>query len=113
RTLHAHTRSAPSPASGRGDTPSTRPDCRSSNERLDSRLMTKLLEQALEAVRRLPPDSQDEIARAIPQFSARGGEPGHLDAAPLPAVVRGLAHAKRPQFRSDGEVHAGFRRLDG
>src|SRR5262249_56653395 len=28
-------------------------------------LMTKLLEQALEAVRRLPPDSQDEIACAM------------------------------------------------
>jgi hypothetical protein len=27
-------------------------------------LMTKLLEKALEAVRRLPPDSQDEIALA-------------------------------------------------
>jgi hypothetical protein len=27
--------------------------------------MTKLLEKALEAVRRLPPDSQDEIARWI------------------------------------------------
>src|SRR5712691_367771 len=27
--------------------------------------MTKLLEQALEAVRRLPPESQDDIARAM------------------------------------------------
>ena len=27
--------------------------------------MTKLLEQAIEAVRRLPADSQDDIARAI------------------------------------------------
>jgi hypothetical protein len=27
--------------------------------------MTKLLEQALEAVRRLPPDSQDHIALAM------------------------------------------------
>src|SRR5580692_8546784 len=29
------------------------------------RYMTKLLEQAIEAVRQLPADSQDEIARAI------------------------------------------------
>jgi len=58
--------------------------------------MTKLLEQALEAVRRLPPDSQDEIARAILQFAARGGEPEEIDAAHLPAVLEGLAQAKRP-----------------
>ena len=37
--------------------------------------MTKLLEKALEAVRRLPPDSQDQIALAMLSLSANDGEP--------------------------------------
>ena len=34
--------------------------------------MTKLLEKALNAVRRLPPESQDEIARAISSWLSGG-----------------------------------------
>ncbi|TMJ27339.1 MAG: hypothetical protein E6G88_14305 [Alphaproteobacteria bacterium] len=74
--------------------------------------MTKLLEQALEAVRRLPPGSQDEIARAMLQLAASDGEPEEIDAAHLPAVLEGLAQAKRRQFASDAEVEAAFRRFD-
>jgi DNA-binding TFAR19-related protein (PDSD5 family) len=74
--------------------------------------MTKLLEQALEAVRRLPPDSQDEIARAMLQLAASGGEPEEIDATHLPAVLEGLAQAKRRQFAGDAEVEAAFRRFD-
>jgi DNA-binding TFAR19-related protein (PDSD5 family) len=74
--------------------------------------MTKLLEQALEAVRRLLPDSQDEIARAMLQLAASGGEPEEIDAADLPAVLEGLAQAKRRQFASDAEVEAAFRRFE-
>ena len=72
--------------------------------------MTKLLEQALEAVRRLPPGSQDEIAML--QLAASDGEPEEIDAAHLPAVLEGLAQAKRRQFASDAEVEAAFRRFD-
>jgi hypothetical protein len=74
--------------------------------------MTKLLEQALEAVRRLPADSQDEIARAMLQLAAGGGEPEEIDAVDLPAVLEGLAQAKRRQFASDAEVEAAFRRFE-
>jgi len=74
--------------------------------------MTKLLEQALEAVRRLPPGSQDEIARAMLQLAASDGEPEEIDAAHLPAVLEGLAQAKRRRFASDAEVEAAFRRFD-
>jgi DNA-binding TFAR19-related protein (PDSD5 family) len=74
--------------------------------------MTKLIEQALEAVRRLLPDSQDEIARAMLQLAASGGEPEEIDAADLPAVLEGLAQAKRRQFASDAEVEAAFRRFE-
>jgi hypothetical protein len=75
-------------------------------------LMTKLLEKALEAVRRLPPDSQDEIALAMLTLSGHEGEPEEIDPAHLPAVLEGLAQAKRRQFATDAEVEAAFRRFE-
>jgi hypothetical protein len=74
--------------------------------------MTKLLERALEAVRRLWPDTQDEIARAILQLAAGDAEPEEIDAAHLPAVLEGLAQAKQRQFASDAEAERAFRRFD-
>ena len=74
--------------------------------------MTKLLEKALEAVRRLPPDSQDEIARAMLILTGNEGEPEEIEPAHLPAVLEGLAQAKRRQFATDAEVEAAFRRFE-
>lgn len=75
--------------------------------------MTKLLEHALEAVRRLPPEGQDEIARAMLTL-ARGdeAEPEPIDPTHLPAVLEGLAQARRRQFATDAEIAAAFRRFD-
>jgi hypothetical protein len=75
-------------------------------------IMTKLLEKALEAVRRLPPDSQDEIALAMLALSGREGEPEEIDPAHLPAVLEGLAQAKRRPFATDAEIEAAFRRFE-
>jgi hypothetical protein len=74
--------------------------------------MTKLLDRALDLVRRLPPDSQDEIARAMINLAAGDSEPEQIDPAHLPAVLRGLAQAKRREFATDEEVEAAFRRFD-
>ena len=74
--------------------------------------MTKLLERALEAVRRLPPESQDEIALAMLTLSGSEGEPEDIDPAHLPAVLEGLNQAKRRAFASDAEIEAAFRRFD-
>lgn len=74
--------------------------------------MTKLLEKALEAVRKLPSASQDEIARAMLRLSANDGEPEVVDPVHLPAVLEGLAQAKRGEFAADTEVEAAFRRFD-
>ena len=74
--------------------------------------MTKLLEKALEAVRRLPPDGQDEIALAMLTLTGNEGEPEEIEPAHLPAVLEGLAQAKRRQFASDDEVEAAFRRFE-
>jgi hypothetical protein len=75
--------------------------------------MTKLLERALEAVSRLPAANQDEIARVMLRLAANDGEPEEIDAAHLPAVLEGLAQAKRREFASDAEVEAAFRSFDG
>ena len=74
--------------------------------------MTKLLEQALTAVRRLPAESQDEIARAMLHLAAGDGEPEQVDPAHLSAVLEGLAQADRREFATDAEVEAAFRRFD-
>lgn len=74
--------------------------------------MTKLLEKALEAVRRLPPDSQDEIALAMLTLTGNDGQAEEIDPAHLPAVLEGLAQAKRRQFATDDEVEAAFRRFE-
>jgi hypothetical protein len=74
--------------------------------------MTKLLEKALEAVRRLPPDSQDEIALAMLTLSGNDGEPEDIAAAHSPAVLEGLAQAKRREFAADAEIEAAFRRFE-
>ncbi len=74
--------------------------------------MTKLLEKALEAVRQLPPDSQDEIARAMLTLAGDEGEPEELDPAHLSAVLEGLAQAKRREFATDSEVEAAFHLFD-
>ena len=74
--------------------------------------MTKLLEKALEAVRRLSPDDQDEIALAMLTLAGNEGEPEEIDPAHLPSVLEGLAQAKRRQFATDAEVEAAFRRFE-
>ena len=74
--------------------------------------MTKLLEKALEAVRQLPPEGQDEIARAMLNLAGDESEPEPVDPAHLAAVLEGLAQAKRRQFASDAEVEAAFRRFE-
>jgi hypothetical protein len=75
-------------------------------------LMTKLLERALEEVRRLPSEAQDEIARAMLALAAAGSEPEEIDAAHLPAVLEGLAQARQGRLAGDAEVEAAFRRFD-
>lgn len=74
--------------------------------------MTKLLEKAVEAVRKLSVAEQDEIARAMLQLAKSDGEPEAVDASHLSAVLEGLAQAKRHEFVSDTEVEAAFRRFD-
>jgi hypothetical protein len=74
--------------------------------------MTKLLARALEAVRQLPPDSQDEIARAMLSLAGGEGEPEDIDPAHVADVLASLAEARRRKFATEDEVEAAFRRFD-
>ena len=74
--------------------------------------MTKLLEQALEAVRRLSSESQDEIARAMLHLAEGEGAPERVAPAHLAAILEGLAQAQRREFVSEAEVEAAFHRFD-
>jgi hypothetical protein len=74
--------------------------------------MTKLLDKALAAVRRLPEASQDDIARAMLHLAAGEGEPEPVEQAHLSAVLQGIAQAQRRQFASDDEIEAALRRFD-
>jgi hypothetical protein len=73
--------------------------------------MTKLLEKAVETVRKLSSESQDEIARAMLQL-ADEGEPEPVNPAHISAVLEGLAQAQSGQYASFSDVEAAFRRFD-
>ena len=70
--------------------------------------MTKLLEKALEAVRRLPDDGQDEIARAMLALAGEGGEsePLTLTDDEREAIARSKAAASHGEFATDEQVRA-------
>lgn len=74
--------------------------------------MTKLLEQALDAVRRLPDDAQDAIALTMMLAIPNDLEPEDIPAEHLEAVLEGLAQAERGEFASDEQVAAAWRRFD-
>jgi hypothetical protein len=69
--------------------------------------MTKLLEQAIEAARRLTADEQDDIARAILQL-AGSEQPAPVALTPQEreAIANSKAAAARGEFATDDEVRA-------
>lgn len=75
--------------------------------------MTRLLEQALEAVRRMSPDSQDVIAKLLLDISeGDASEPEDIPAEHLDDVMAGLAEADRGEFATDEDVAAAWQRFE-
>ncbi len=69
--------------------------------------MTKLLDEAVEAVRRLPSDDQDDIARAMIQLAGSGfAVPVVLSPEEREAITRSKAAAERGEFATDEQVKA-------
>jgi hypothetical protein len=70
-------------------------------------IMTKLLDEAMEAVRRLPSDDQDDIARAIMQLAGADDlAPVVLSPEEREAIARSKAAAARGEFATDEQVRA-------
>ena len=68
--------------------------------------MTKLLEKAIAAVRKLAPERQDELAEVL--LSASSETPLELTTEELEAVEAGLADANAGRFATDEEVEELF-----
>ena len=66
--------------------------------------MTKLLEEALETVRRLPVESQDEIARAMLALAGGASQPVPLTPEESAAIALSKAAADRGEFASEEQV---------
>ncbi len=68
--------------------------------------MTKLLDQAIEAVRVLPPGEQDDIARLLLHLAREDAEPLALSPEERVAITRSKEAAARGEFASDEQVGA-------
>jgi hypothetical protein len=70
--------------------------------------MTKLLDQALEAARGLPPDAQDDIARFVLQLAGTddGVSPVPLSSDERAAITVSKAAAARGEFATNEQVRA-------
>ena len=64
------------------------------------------IDQAIDALRKLSPKRQEELADYIYHLAHDGREPEEVDPADLPAVLEGLEQAKRRQFASPERVAA-------
>jgi hypothetical protein len=68
--------------------------------------MTKLLDQALEVVRGLPPEAQDDVARMMLQLASDDSEPIALSPEERAAIAASKAAAARGEFATDEQVRA-------
>jgi predicted transcriptional regulator len=69
--------------------------------------MTKLLDRALETVRRLPSEAQDDIAHVVLRLAGADDEPpAALTAEEQAAIAASKAAATRGEFATDEEVRA-------
>lgn len=68
--------------------------------------MTKLLDQAVEAARALPPELQDDIARLVFQLAGNEEPPVILSAEERAALDLSKAAVARGEFATDEQVRA-------
>jgi predicted transcriptional regulator len=68
--------------------------------------MTRLLEQAVETVRGLPPEIQDELARMLLQLAGQDQPLLQLTAEEAASFDESLAQADRGDFATDEQVRA-------
>ena len=69
-------------------------------------MTTPTIDQAIDALRKLSPKRQEELAGDTDHLAHDDREPEDIDPADLPAVLEGLEQAKRRQFASPERVAA-------
>lgn len=74
--------------------------------------MTKLLEQAVEVVRDLSPEVQDDLARILLQLAGKDQPVIQLSAAEEASLAESLAQADRGEFATDEQVRAIWAKYD-
>jgi hypothetical protein len=72
--------------------------------------MTVLLEQAIERVRALPPETQDDFARVLLRLAGDGETIYHLTAEEEADLIEADAEIARGETASGAEVEAVFSR---
>ncbi|MCJ2050800.1 hypothetical protein [Methylobacterium sp. J-070] len=73
--------------------------------------MTDLLDKAVEAVRRMPPDTQETIAQAMLDLAGLGATV-EIDPDDLQDVLAGLDEIARGDIATDEEVKSAFRQFE-
>jgi predicted transcriptional regulator len=68
--------------------------------------MMKVLEDAIEKVRKLPEERQVYVAEVLEQIAAAGGDPFTVPEEHRAAVLEGLEQAERGEFVNDDEMAA-------
>jgi len=68
--------------------------------------MTKLLEHAVDAVRALPPEVQDDLARILLQFAGEEQPAIQLTVEEESSFEESLAQEDRGEFATDEQVRA-------
>ena len=70
------------------------------------------IDQAIDALRKLTPQRQQELAGYICTLAVDDREPEVIAPADLPFVLEGLAQIKRGEFATPEQVAAAFRSFD-
>ena len=68
--------------------------------------MTQLLEHAVETLRGLPPETQDDLARVLLQLVGEDQPVIQLSAEEEASLEESLAQAERGEFATDEQVRA-------
>jgi len=66
--------------------------------------MIKVLEQAIEKIKKLPEDRQADAAEILEQIAAAGDGVFEIPEEHMEGVLEGLAQAERGEFVSDEEM---------
>lgn len=69
-------------------------------------VMSKVLDDAIEKVRRLPEDRQAYVAEVLEQIAAAGSDVFVVPDEHRAAILEGLAQADRGEFATDEEMAA-------